>query len=878
MDEDQLAELFQRQQMPDTSPATIPEPGVPMQDITVMAVEDNNPENPYDEGDVKMSDAEIQGILENHIRQSVTWFESAIAIEQAKAMEYYLGLQQGDLAPSGVAGRSSAMDTTVSDQIEWMMPALMEMFFASGDFVKYEPRKASDAPGAAQMTALTNYVVTTQNPGFTIFLDWFKSALLNKIGSIKVSWNPVTEEERTYYDNCTDEQLAVITEENDDLEIIKITSFVDPHAERAAMDQFKAQSQQYQQWLQAQAQAKAQGLPWPPMQPPPPGPPPQAQQPGMPPPPPMQPQPVQAPPKPQPIDLKKLPRLHNVIAKMSKKAGHVALDAMNPEDFIFDAKSRRVEDGFSAHRLRRTVSYLKARGYKNVDQITSNSDAQSQQYNEVQLAREQLQNTYMPSNAEEDYGDESMREVWLFECYLPIDCDLDGIAEWRKITVAGNQILENVMVDDCPFATLCPVPIPGMMVGRSIADLGMQTQFAKTGVLRSLIDNMNVQINGRTWAIESQVNISDLLTNRPGGVVRVKSAQAVGPITQGMADSQGAYQLLEYLDTQAQERSGVTKYTQGSDADSLNKTATGYTGITQRADMRVNLIARIFGESGIKRMCMLIQKELARHQDQTMAIQVNDDWVDIDPRVWHSQYIIKPNVGLGTGDRQKKVQQILQLMGVQTQAAAVGLVTPENAFNTACDLVEAIQLGKPSRYFTPVGAPGNPQKQPPPDPQMVLVQGQLAIEQQKANDKKELDGINAMVSSQQADRDFEHKKYLAEEKMKMEDGWKQQEFHLKQQQYDWDKKKTVMMLESQREVGALRANATTAMEATMRAQTIADNKEVAMKSLHVDSAHQDADRQHEADQNQAQRDHDAQQAELDREAQAAQAQQQGTTE
>jgi hypothetical protein len=851
MDQAQLADLFEREMTPDTSPSNVAMPGVPAQEITVMGVDDREPAGFEDEGDIKMSDEEIDNILGMHIRNAVNWYGSEIATAQAKAMEYYLGLPQGDLAPPGVAGRSQAVDTTVSDIIEWMMPALMEMFFASGNVIDYEPRNPSDEKGAKQMTHTANYVINSQNPGFQVFLDWFKNALLNKLGVVKCFWEPTENHSREYFNQQTDVQLGLLVDDPD-LEIIKITSYVDPHAERAEMDRFKQQSQAFGQWQQAAAQAKAQGLPWPPMQPPAPpqpGQPPQA----------AQPQPMQPPPRPAPINLQKLPQLHNVIARRAKKSGKVSIEAMNSEDFIVDPRSRRVEDGFSAHRLKRTIGYLRQQGYKNVDDISSDSDAESAENSEVQLARQSLQNTYVPPNATEDYGDESMREVWLYECYLPIDCDLDGIPEWRRITRAGDQILENVIVDGPPFATLCPVPIPGLLYGRSLADLGMMTQYSKTGLLRSLIDNVNVQVNGRTWAIESQVNISDLLTNRPGGVVRVKSANAVGMLQQGLADSQGAYQLLEFLDSQSQERTGVTKYTKGTDSDALNSTATGITNLTERADLRVKLVARCFAETGVKRLFMLIQKELAKHQDQNMVFKVNEDWVDVDPRTWHNEYILVPRVGLGSGDRSKKVQQLLQLMGVQSTAAQAGLTTPENLYNSACDLVDAIQLGKPQRYFT-LPDPNAPKPPPPPDPNMVLVQGQLQIEHQKAQDKRETDQFQAQIDAQNDQRDFEHKQALEAAKL-------QNQREIEAERLAWEKEKFYAQLTADREIAALKAMATTQQEADMRRQTLADQNAAALRDAHVDSAHRDADRQHEAEQADAQRQHDAAQAEADRQAQ-----------
>lgn len=875
MDQSDLEDLFEQSQTPDTSPSNVPQPGVPIQEITLLG---------EDEDDVQMDDDEIMSILSLHIRNSINWYGSEIATQQAKAMEYYLGMATGELAPPGVPGRSSYVDTTVSDQIEWMMPQLMEKFFASPNMVLYDPRKRGDEKGAKQMTHVMNYNIREQNDGFRIFQDWFKNSLLNKVGVTKVWWEESENVKKEFYDNLTDGQLAVI--KNDaEIQIVKITSFVDPNAERAAMEQFKQQSAQWQQWQQAQAKAQAQGLPFPPPLP------------NAPPPAPGQPPAVmQAPPKPQPINLKKLPRLHNVVAKVTEKAGRVAYDAMNSEDFLIERKSKRIEDGFSAHRIKRTISYLRQQGYKNIDNIDiddlqSNQDAESAENSQVQIAREALQNSYVPPNATDDFGDPSMREVWLYECYLPIDCDMDGVAEWRKITIAGNAILDNECVDGPPFAALCPCPIPGLFYGRGIADLGMSTQYVNTGLTRSLIDNVNVQVNGRTWAIESQVNISDLLTNRPGGVVRVKSANAVGALQQGLADSAGAYQLLQFLDDKGSERSGITKYTQGMDSDSLNHTATGIKSITSRADMRVQLVARCFAETGVKKLCSLIQKELMRHQDQRMTFQVNGEWTDVDPRVWHNQYILRANVGLGTGDQGQKVAGLMQLGQVQQALLQMGMVTPENMFNSASDLVDALQLGSPDRYFTPL----QPGQQPPqqPDPNMALVQGQLEVEKAKAagqiqlaQAKQQSEAAQAQLEAQlkdaQVQRQEAYERETAMLKEQLIDARERDQF---QQKLMWEQYKFEQQMQVEREkiaatrVGNAEKNGIdAATEVAMNNTILSDAEGNAahisndVLNAHMQNQENERQRQHEANQAALQRAHDAQQADNDRAHQAAQQQ------
>jgi hypothetical protein len=859
MDQQDLEALFETTMYPDSSGANVPEPGVPVQEFIELGHDDSN-------DDLVMDDATVDSILQRHIQNSTNWMGSQISTSQARAMQYYLGLPEGELSPPGIQGRSSIVDTTVSDQIEWMMPQLMEIFFASGNIVRFTPRKPGDEQAAEQMTHLVNYIVNDVNPGFQFFLDWFKNSLLNKVGVAKVWWEHFDETVREEYTGLTDDQLAIISDDAG-VDITKITSYTDPVAERHALEQYHQAVEQYHQAIQQyvatggmpppQPPAPGQLPPPPPAHPnePPPGMPPQAGPQGMPQPP----KPLPPPQAPQKIDFSKLPQLHNVVAIRSKKAGRVALSAMNPEDFLIDERSRRIEDGFCAHRLVRTISEIRATypiaNEIDIDQLSSDPQAETVQNSEVMYARESLQTVYKPQEVE-DYGDESQRKVFLYECYLPIDCDGDGFAEWRKITRAGNALLENVVCEGPPFAALCPVPIPGLFYGRSLAELGMPTQLAKTGVLRALVDNMNVQVNGRTWAIEGQVNIDDLLTNRPGGVVRVKSAQAVGMLQQGMADAAGAYQLLEYLDADGQEKTGVTKYSQGTDADFLNPTATAYKGITQRADLRTKLIARTFAETGVKELVRLIQRELIKNQDERITFQLNGSWVDVDPRVWNTQFSMKVRVGLGTGDMGERVmmlQQFMQLMQILVQSG-MGIVTPQNVYYAAKELCEAMQIGQTDQFLTMPPPPNPNPPPPPPSPEMVAVQGQMQLDQAKFQHDSQLAQQKQQFEQAQAAQKLANEKEIAMYREQLQSQAKEREATWNQQ---WEREKFYASLAATETGNAQKAGADTASTIAMN-NAILENADgthtmipvdtaLAARQQDIDSAHRHLDRQ-QADQ------------------------------
>ena len=868
MDEQELAAIYERSLTPDTSPAGVPMPGIEVQEIEVMG---NDPTNEQ----LVMSDAQIDSILQRRIQNATNWMGSQISTSQAKAMQYYLGLPEGDLSPPGIQGRSSIVDTTVSDQIEWLMPQLMEIFFASGNIVRFSPRKPGDEDGAAQMTKLVNYIINDVNSGFQFFMEWFKNSLLNKVGVAKVWWEQFDETEREEYSDLTDDQLAVLSDDPE-IQITRIVSYTDPNAYRQTVEGYQQAVNQYHaaldQFLQQGGQLP-QGQVAPGQLPPPPAAHPNAaaaQAQGMQ----GQPQPPQPPQKP---DMSKLPQLHNVVMLRSRKAGRVAISAMNPEDFLIDERSRRIDDGFCAHRLVRTISELRAAGYENVDeidldQLSSDQLAETVQNSEVMYARESLQTVYKPQEVE-DYGDESQRKVFLYECYLKIDCDGDGFSEWRKITRAGNALLENIVCDGPPFAALCPVPIPGLFYGRSVAELGMPMQLAKTGVLRALVDNMNVQVNGRTWAIENQVNIDDLLTNRPGGVVRVKNANAVGMLQQGMADSQGAYQLLEYLDAASQERSGITKYSQGTDSDMLNPTATAYKGITQRADLRTKLIARTFAETGVKELVRLIQKVLMRHQDQRMVFELEGKWVTVDPRVWHNQYNMRVRVGLGTGEMGEKVAMLTQFMSVMQLLfqAQLGIVTPQNLYNATKELAESMQIGQADQFVTPPPPPNPNPPPPPPSPEVMAVQMQAQLEQQKFAHQQQMDTAKMQFEQQMSAQKAEQQR---EQTLLHEQLLHQRETEQFAQQQAWEKEKFYLQLAANRTAAAEKSGVDAQTEIALNNAILQDaegnryvvphNLLATMRQQDIDSQHRHLDRQQADSQHSQQLAVQQQNAEADR--------------
>ena len=86
--------------------------------------------------------------------------------------------------------------------------------------------------------------------------------------------------------------------------------------------------------------------------------------------------------------------------------------------------------------------------------------------------------------------------------------------------------------------------------------------------------------------------------------------------------------------------------------------------ITERADMRVELIAR-HAAAALSKVLAKMLRVMGRHQDVSQAVQINGQWVDIDPRQWDTQYQVRVRVGLGSGNKDRQTAQLGQLISVQ---------------------------------------------------------------------------------------------------------------------------------------------------------------------------------------------------------------------
>jgi len=464
---------------------------------------------------------------------------------------------------------------------------------------------------------------------------------------------------------------------------------------------------------------------------------------------------------------------HDVKVRKTNNNGQVKVCAVPPEEFLVSRRATSLDDAdFVCHRVKKSVSDLIAEGYDPaiVHEIPSYEQTEAE-LNEERLARFSYDDDSVPPSE----GEGATKKVWIDECYMRIDFDGDGIAELRKITKGGHYILDNEEIDMIPFSAICPMPIPHKFYGMSIADTVKDIQLIKSTIMRNLLDNMYLTNNARYAVLAGQVELDDLLTSRPGGIVRMRAPGAVTALPTPQIQPY-AFQMVQYLDNIREERSGVSKMSQGLNPDVLTShvTSGAISAATESAMQRVELIARIFAETGVKDLFRNIYALVQRYEDRQKIFYLNGKFVPIDVTRWKDKLNCTVNVGVGSGSQQSKMQtmsSIMTILGTLVQQGAMGsLVTPKNLYNAIGEYIAQAGYKNTDQFISnPDMMPPKPPAEPTLDEKVAAQKAQVELQKLQLQ-AKELE-IETQIKAQEL--------RLKEEEAAVDLAIKQQELELK---------------------------------------------------------------------------------------------------
>jgi len=445
-----------------------------------------------------------------------------------------------------------------------------------------------------------------------------------------------------------------------------------------------------------------------------------------------------------------------------------------PGEEIRVAKDTRVlsDCRFIEHRRTVTLSYLREMGYDG-DKIDGLAADDELDLSGDEASRHSYDGT---EPGGDDEPDESQREVELSESYLRIDFDGDGRSEYRRVVKAHNVIFENDVVDDHPFWLMTPILMPYKVVGLGFWDLVEDLQRIKTSLSRQVLDNVYLSNNPRTEVVVGKVDLDDVLSPRPGGLVRVKEPGMVREVAVPFVAGAGL-ELINQIDQIRDTRTGVTEMNSAVNAESLSKGSVGSEGVQALMNagaQRLRLIARVLAETGFKRMYYLMLKNVTQHQDRVQQVKINGRWLSVDPREWKNRYNMSVSVGVGTFGRQQQVANLTLIGQAQERVIPLGLATPANVYQTVTRMAEAMGYRDADQFFTAPQQGQQPQggqQEGSPEAQAIIaaeqIKAQASLQRGQMDNETKLVIEREKIASQERVAMFEAREKLALEQQKL---------------------------------------------------------------------------------------------------------------
>jgi hypothetical protein len=455
------------------------------------------------------------------------------------------------------------------------------------------------------------------------------------------------------------------------------------------------------------------------------------------------------------------PMMYDVEIKRRIRSGKVKIEALPPEEFLIDRRAKSIDEAtFVGHRAMKTVSDLVAMGYDYDEMVEVAGNGNDFDNNEEYQARNPFAVISTANN-----GDPSSKSVLYIEGYLKVDFDGDGIAEMRRICTVGtgNKVIRNEIVDGRQFADFCPDPEPHTFFGMCPADVVMDIQRIKSNVQRGILDSLAQSIHPRTAIVEGQANMEDVLNTEVGAVIRMRAPGMVQPFTTPFV-GQAAFPMLDYLDDIKQTRTGISKAASGLDADALQSTTKAAVSATvNAAHQHIEMIARIFAETGLRKLFTGILKLVIENQDKARMVRLRNTFVPIDPRSWDSNMDVIVNVGVGDGTLEDRINVLSQVamrqeMLIKETGPNNPVVTLPQYTNTLTKMLQLAGIKDSQNYFNQLPVDFQLPEPPPPKPSPEEVLAQVQAQSIQADIEKKAAELDLQRQKMIMDDDRERDK------------------------------------------------------------------------------------------------------------------------
>jgi hypothetical protein len=653
----------------------------------------------------RMSDDDLIVILRKEEAGSRSYQDGTLSPIRTESQAYYDREHVGIFAKE--EGASGVVTSEFQDVVEGIMPGLMEVFTGGDQVVEFTPEEPGQEQWVEEASDYVSHCVMQKNNGFQVLYGFIKDAIMARLGAAQVDLEDEDYTKTTEAKGLTQDAIDLVVAEAEkrgaELEMELMPDGPAPGAEMPMPEGMDPAS--------AIVQAPVQTF--------------------------------------------------SGTITVTQRRQKVVVDSIAPEDALFTPTSRDIDKcSLVGYRKRTTASELVKLGLT----LEEVEDLKSDQ--PVSPEEDVRTDSASAASPERSDDDDSERILWLVVAFVRADFDGSGISSMERVVYAhaggqASNIIERQEWEEiAPLSFATPVLMPHAIVGRSLFDQTKELQEIGSVLTRGLLDNQYLVSRPRP-IVSDQVMLDSLLDWVPGSPIRLK-AQArpqdghvqwlqvpdIGP---------SVLQALEYLHTVRENRTGTSRQNQGLDADSLNKTARGMNLLMSAAAQRQKLMARVLAQP-IARIFKLVYLAIKRSAKGPQSYWSGGKFKTVDPTKWPAVMDVTVNVGMGTGNTQQEIEQLMLLGQAQEKLVLMQggpsgpFVTPDNVANLTNKLSEKLGYRTPGLFFQPaekVMQIASQPQEPKPDPEMAKVQGQLAAQKAKQEGELQLAAAKAQAEAQQ---------------------------------------------------------------------------------------------------------------------------------
>lgn len=449
------------------------------------------------------------------------------------------------------------------------------------------------------------------------------------------------------------------------------------------------------------------------------------------------------------------PKMFDIVYRKTTRRWLAKFAALPPEEFLTSRKPRDIDTSpFVGHRTEKTTAALLDMGVT-MDQL--------KKYGGVDAAlrhnAEEVERTAggFKSEIEDTLPEPALHdkhlwiEGWVTLPYVQeseYDTATSGL---YKVSMLGPsyKVIEVVPFSGvAPFAVLTPEPVPHQLEGRSIGDKTIDLQEVMSFIARSMNNSLALAIQTRLAYVEGEVDADDIESHIIARPIRMTKQSQIQEIKHDFVGRE-ALGVLDYYKNTVEDRVGVAN--PALDPSALQSSnAIAVSAVVSQAQLQTEFIARIFADTGIKRLMKGLLQLVIEHPDPERVVKSQGQWVDVDSDAWDPTLDVSVNVALGGGlteqryaalaDAGQEQKEILSTVGLQNP-----LVTP----TTYAEIQRrklALRGFKDAELIWPIPDPNWQPPAPAPDANMALVQ----VEAKRAQAEAEIAQQKAALAAEKA--------------------------------------------------------------------------------------------------------------------------------